>query len=110
MSHNGLLQFCDPEVHASVLGMILEGDPELRPDKSLVYAYSAFGRLFVWNTRWQTISIDLPRRWIHPRYVTTLLPQANSELSLASQLAIVSLDTYDVRDTAGKPLFERAVQ
>jgi hypothetical protein len=110
LSHRGLLQFCDPEDHVFALDTVLGEDAELRPSESMVYAYTAFGELFVWNTRWLTLRIDLPLRRISPRYPITVPPEASKELTLSSALASISLDTYDMRDANGEPLFERTVQ
>src|SRR5215471_5958383 len=48
LSHNGLVQFCDPEDFAPNLEEVLGNDPDLDPAESIVYACSAFGRLEVW--------------------------------------------------------------
>jgi hypothetical protein len=109
-SHNGLVQFCDPEDHAGTLEDIFGADPEFRARESFVYAYSAFGRLFVWNTRWQTISINLPAQRVIPFEVAAPPPEADRDLRLVSALASISLATCDLRDSRNKPLFERAVK
>jgi len=109
-SHGGLVQFCDPEDHASTLEEILGRDAELRPAESLVYAHTAFGKLFVWNARWQAVIVNLLPRWVIPFSARTPPPEADRELRLNSELASLGPATCDLRDTHGKPLFERAVK
>jgi len=110
MTHQGLACICDPADYAPILDTILRGDPEIRPAESLVYAYTAFGKLLVWNARWQDVRINLPVRRIVPFQATSPPPDEDRNLALTSALATISLATADHRDGSEKPLFERAVK
>jgi hypothetical protein len=109
MSHNALVQFCDPADFAFILDQVLGDDAQFRPGESIVFAYTAFGRVLVWNTRWGSISIDLPTSHVVPFHVeepTDLDP----DRGMAAALAGLGLPTCDRRDSNNKPLFERAVK
>jgi hypothetical protein len=109
MSHKGLVQFCDPQELAFSLDAILADDPEIRPTESVVYAYSAFGKLWVWNSRRGTLAIDLPYLRVVP-FNGSPPSELDWDTILASALATLGLNTCDRRDTRNHPLFERAVK
>ncbi|MGP0089396.1 MAG: T6SS immunity protein Tdi1 domain-containing protein [Xanthobacteraceae bacterium] len=109
-SHKGLVQFCDPQELAFSLEEILGDDPEFRPTESVVYAYTAFGKLCVWNSRWGMLSIDLPYLRVVPFRNGASPSGLDWDETLASALASLGFNTCDRRDTRNHPLFERAVK
>ena len=109
-SHEGLVQFFDPADFAFVLDHVFGEDADFWPTESLVFAFTAFGRLRVWNRRWGSVSIDLTSARVSPFFAKEPPNDFDAELNIASQLASLGPSTCDHRDSRDKPLFERAAK
>lgn len=110
VSHKGLIQLCDPEEFAPNLEEVLGGDPDFKPSESFVYAYTAFGRLEIWNGRWGSISINLPLRRVVPLHADRPPEELDWDRRMSSCLAALGSSTCDQRDVNGEPMFAHAVR
>jgi hypothetical protein len=57
---DGRFQFCNLLRFQSIVDLLLEGDAELRPERTAMFGYSAFGEIVAWNQDHGRLKVDLP--------------------------------------------------
>ncbi|QDH18090.1 GAD-like domain-containing protein [Swingsia samuiensis] len=57
---DGKFQFCIPSDYADIVDILFEGDPDIRPQRTHIVGFSAFGDLLIWNEDLQTCEVNLP--------------------------------------------------
>ncbi|WP_313904130.1 GAD-like domain-containing protein [Rhizobium laguerreae] len=56
---NGYFQFCDPDVYASIMKFVFDGDSQIDAEQTHVLGFGAFGTIIAWNEVHQNVTIDL---------------------------------------------------
>jgi hypothetical protein len=60
---DGRFQLCNPFTFQPIIELLLQGDAELRPDRTAMLGYSAFGKIMAWNHDHGLLHVDLPFLW-----------------------------------------------
>nr|WP_245293757.1 GAD-like domain-containing protein [Rhizobium bangladeshense] len=106
----GLFQFCNPEDYQSVLALILGGDEDLKPERTHVLGFSAFGEIVAWNEDYKTIKINMLYGRVSCSELFSPEPDMDSEITLGIAIGNVNADSYDNPDENGKPMFKRLLR
>ncbi len=110
---NAKLQFWHPDKYASIVKMILDGDPEYPPEKTHLYAYGAFGELQLWNEDRNTMSVNLP--YLRARAAATRPNWSKGNEDAAIVSTLFSLDdktslTLFENTPSTPPMFDKCVK
>src|SRR3954454_23833985 len=62
---NGMYWICDPAPFRAVLDFVFDGDPEFNSADMTAVAYTAFGRLIVWDRHRANLSIEFTLSQVH---------------------------------------------
>lgn len=85
----GRFQFCDPLKYRSVVKTLLRGDLQFDPERTLVYGYTAFGELYLWNEEFQALEINLPLLWAVAPVTEPNWEPRDPDIVLASRLSVL---------------------
>ncbi len=89
---------------------VFEGDADIKPERSHVVGFSAFGRLLVWNQDYGVTEVDL----VYGRVLCDDLiepdPDPDGYISLGVALANIDAGSFDLFDDEGHPLFNRVLK
>lgn len=108
---NGLLWLVDPGKYAGVLRAWIHGTEMYSKDRYYVFAYSAFGDIYVWGERTgQSILINAPNSCIFPTDSSEKIALGKADSMLRSWFSSRDKEKLDEEDVDNKPLFERAVK
>ncbi|MDE8653719.1 GAD-like domain-containing protein [Novosphingobium album (ex Liu et al. 2023)] len=66
---DGRFQFCDPLRFQPIVDLLLQADMDLRPDRTAMFGYSAFGEIMAWNQDHGLLQVNLPRLWASVSHV-----------------------------------------
>jgi len=105
----GLLKLCDPAMLSGVLQIALEKDRDFGAGRCTAYAYTAFGEVFAWHQDHQNVRIDFLEQELSCEYFLKPEKKVAESIAITSMLATFDFELYDVDDTAGRPLYQRAV-
>ncbi|MEO9338556.1 GAD-like domain-containing protein [Mesorhizobium sp. SB112] len=111
---DGLLQMCDPAEFRPILSLVFKADKQLNHKDCHVFAYSAFGYLYVWSKTYGVVEIDLPAGMV---FSQALAPtrfneaEATEDEDLSSERNVVGLlpferDDVDYSDFHDAPMFD----
>lgn len=106
----GAFWLCDPDHFAPLTPLIFDGDPDIDPARTHIYAYTAFGRLVAWNEDHWSMEIDMLMGEVKAR--SLLYPEEKEGMSIAAvggMATFQSLEDLDEEaDDDGKWLYNRA--
>ncbi|HBS54600.1 MAG TPA: hypothetical protein DEA38_02585 [Stenotrophomonas sp.] len=105
---DGRIQLCHPQDLAAVMEQVLAHDPDLSPQDTQAYAYSAFGVIYFTHPLHGIGRIDLLKRAIHCKGLTGAGSADDIDQSATSPFRLPD-DSLDLIGPDGQPLFEAAV-
>ncbi|MBB2682456.1 hypothetical protein N2597_27550 (plasmid) [Rhizobium sophoriradicis] len=103
----GYFQFCNPEEYKSVLSLVLGGDQDLKPERTHVLGFSAFGELVAWNEDYKVVEINMLYGRVSCPELFSPEPDMDSNITLGIVIGSVNAESYDNPDENGKPMFKR---
>lgn len=107
----GYFQFCNPETYKPILEYAFGNDDQLKPGRSHVIGFSAFGRLLVWNEDYRVTKIDTLNHNIFCRGLFKEPPQGSTnDIAIGIALSQSHDEANDPGDEDGKPLFKRVLK
>ncbi|WP_064696834.1 GAD-like domain-containing protein [Rhizobium aegyptiacum] len=103
----GYFQFCNPEEYQSVLALVLGGDEDLKPERTHVLGFSAFGDVIAWNEDYKTVEINILYGRVSCPELFSPEPDMDPKITLGIVIGNVNAESYDNPDEQGKPMFKR---
>lgn len=100
-------QLCNPARYASIMELVFDGDPDIRPEQTHVLGFGAFGTMLAWNEVYQDMCINL----VNGRVSCSALTSGETyDPNIAVTTALMLLDDpiLDEYDADAEQLFERA--
>nr|WP_272972021.1 GAD-like domain-containing protein [Pseudomonas sp. SWRI179] len=108
---NGLFWTVDPDDYKRLLDMWLAGTELSQIDNYHVIARSAFGALYAWGEKYnQKIVVSCPTGSIVALMNKLKVPNKNPDLAIQTFFAMSDKERYDLEDSQGEFLFERALE
>lgn len=106
---HGLLKVADPALLEPVLPLLFPaGDQDFKAADCVIYAFTAFGRLFIWHRQYGGIQINLLRYELNAAGLLRPDNKASPEKAVAVPLGIFKPTLHDIADVTGAKLFEPA--
>lgn len=107
---NGLFWLVNPNEYKNLLAHWLEGSELKETDNYIVFARTAFGKLYLWDKHNKTdISLDTLHGYIFA-LDSDFRKSSDEELKIQSFFMIQTKEYLDMVDDSCKGLFDRAVQ
>lgn len=103
----GYFQFCNPDEYKSVLALVLDGDRDLKPERTHALGFSAFGELVAWNEDYKVVEINMLYGRVHCPELFSPEPDMDPKITLGIVIGSVDAKSYDTPDERGKPMFKR---
>ncbi|AZG86987.1 DUF1851 domain-containing protein [Pseudomonas syringae pv. pisi str. PP1] len=108
---DGLFWTVNPDDYKHLLDMWLSGTKFSSIDNYHVIARSAFGDLYAWGEKYgRKIVVSCPGNYIVSLADEADVPCDDPDQAIQSFFAMSDPEDYDMEDSDGMPLFERAVQ
>lgn len=99
---------CNPDLFRPVITALFQGDPDIDPVRTHVYAYTAFGRMVAWNEDHWNLDIDLLYGFVSCYGLNYPDKKINTDLVAISALEMFSsLEDVDEEDEGEKWLYNR---
>ncbi|HEL4265803.1 TPA: DUF1851 domain-containing protein [Stenotrophomonas maltophilia] len=105
----GRIQLCHPQDLAMVMELALRHDPDLAPEDTLAYAYSAFGTIYFVHTQYGPGQIDLLSGSVLCRRLTEDRFSPGDIGGDATSVFRLPEERLDLVDKDGHPMFDAAV-
>lgn len=108
--YGGQVWMCDPAEFSPLSSLLFRDDPDFRPERTHIYAYTVFGGVVFWNEDYNDGEIDLTRGLVFCDDLTSDRPRGNVNLAVLSALETWMIDdrAADEQDEDGKWLYKRA--
>jgi hypothetical protein len=107
----GLFWTVNPEEYSGLTELWLSGTAYEKVDKFHVIARSAFGKLYAWGERNnRTLTISCPESALVALDKELRTPEEDPDLAARVFLASKDKRSFDLKDVAGKGLFEQALK
>jgi hypothetical protein len=106
---DGMLHLCNPRRYDGLLPLLVGNDGEIHAKDLALYAFSAFGELFLWHQRFGGVEINLMSGDVAAAGYLAPDTIGDPDLDLEARLVTFDRDLYDAKDETGRPLFDRAV-
>lgn len=105
---DGYFQFCNPDRYASIIQLIFDGDPEIRPEQTHTLGFGAFGTIIAWNEIHQNVIVDLVAGQVSCSALVNGKNTDDANIAVTSRLLLLDGSIFDEYDTASKKLFKPA--
>ena len=108
--YKGQAWLCDPVEFAPVVRVLFAGDPDLKPERTHIYAYTVFGIAIFWNEDFNSGEVDLVRGIAKCNGLTSGKQRENVYLDSLMALETFKYDAHgaDDQDENDKWMFARA--
>jgi hypothetical protein len=104
---DGYFQFCNPDRYQPVLDLIFEGDKDIKPERSHLIGFSAFGHLLVWNEDLRVVDVDSIYHLVACSYFFKPKPEIKAYISLETAVSGIDDEANDPPDQDGRDMYKR---
>jgi hypothetical protein len=107
---DGYFQLCDPDRYQPVLDMIFTGDKDLKPERSHLIGFSAFGHLLVWNEDYRVADIDMIYHHVLCSELFKPESKISEEINIGVAISNIDDEANDPPDQDGRDMYKRVLK